>query len=69
MKKKLVFFALLTVLLAFSFLSCQEADEGDEKTIVVTDIPSTTGYNYGYIGLSQDDEVVAISMPVPTSTL
>jgi len=93
MKKKLIFIALLTVLLTFSFMSCEgwgedsddedgsqttstgggNTTDGPAKTIIITDIPSTTGYNYGYVGLSQydnkskKDKVVALSMPVPIS--
>jgi len=66
MKKKLIFMAMLTVLLALSFMSCEE---DPQKVIVVTEIPSTSGYNYGYVGLGDSgSKVVALSTPVPISS-
>jgi len=65
MKKKLILMAMLTVVLAICFTGCPNPVQ---KTIIVTGIPSTTGYNYGYVGLvsgtGDNVKVVAISFPV-----
>jgi hypothetical protein len=51
MKKKVIFVALLTVLLAVTFMSCQE---DIEKTVVITGIPASGNggtYSIAAIGL------------------
>jgi len=66
MTKKLILIAMLTVVLALCFTGCPA--EKPQKTIIVTSIPSSVGYNYGYVGLvSGSNDVVAVSLPVPVS--
>jgi len=42
-------------------------DEGEQKTIQVTGIPSTYNGNYGYVGLGLDSKLIALSLPVAIS--
>ena len=68
MKKKLVFIALLAVLLTFTFLSCEEEEAAWQ--VRITDIPSTYNGKYGYVGLSASitsDNIIAVSLPVTIS--
>jgi len=63
MNKKLVFMVMLIVSLALCFFSCDPVP----FAITITDIPSTSGYTYGYVGLGKGNDVVAVSLPVPIS--
>jgi hypothetical protein len=74
MKKKLIFMGgggiLLTILLAFSFISCEEDlgyDLGGPKSITVTGL-SGTDYKFGVIGLGFDGDLVAMHYPNPISS-
>jgi len=76
MKKKLILMVMVSVLLALCFTGCpapEEAvqQEAVQKTIVVTDIPSTGGFNYGAVALyssSDDDEPIAMNLLVPINS-
>jgi len=60
MKKKLVFIAVLTILLAFNFISCgedEDADDGDDgvpKTLVITGISGDEFMGDVYVALCPD---------------
>jgi hypothetical protein len=62
MNKKIIFISMLIVLLACCFFSCEEPPQ---LSIIVTGIPSTTGYNYGAVALVKGTETgVAASLPM-----
>jgi len=63
MKKKLVFIAMLTVLLTLSFVSCKD-DDVDPYTITITGIPSNANYKIGVVGLGKNNgDLVAMNNP------
>jgi len=63
MKKKLIFMAMLTVLIALCFTGCDLFAKA--KSIVITDIPSTYNTKFGVVGLvDKNNKAVAVSLPV-----